>query len=145
LLPDLALEIRALILMHEGNASGALAMLEQAKMGIRWRLQVRDALHRRPIGRFLRAELLFQLRRDEEALGWYAGVAEFGRPGFVLLAPAYLRMGEIHERRGNRAQAVEYYSRFVARWKDCDPELRPLVNDVRRRLARLGDTRKTAG
>jgi serine/threonine-protein kinase len=32
LLPDLALEIRALILMHEGNASGALAMLERAKM-----------------------------------------------------------------------------------------------------------------
>ena len=145
LLPDLALEIRALMRMHEGDFSGALALLEQATLGIRWKYQVRDALHRRPIGRFLRAELLFQLRRDEEALGWYAGVAEFGRPGFVLLAPAYLRMGEIHERRGNTAQAVEYYSRFVARWKDCDPELRPLVDDVRRRLARLGNTRKTAG
>jgi tetratricopeptide (TPR) repeat protein len=136
----LALEIRALVLAQSGDSLGALATLERAGLAITWKYQVRDALHRRPIGRFIRAELLFALGRDAEALGWYAGIAEFGRPGFVLLAPAYYRMGEIHERLGNREQAIEYYSRFIARWKDCEPELRPPVDDARHRLARLRES-----
>ena len=56
---------------------------------------------------------------------------------FVFLAPAYLREGEIYESAKQPARAVEYYSRFIARWKTCDLELRPLVDDARRRIARL--------
>jgi len=47
------------------------------------------------------------------------------------------RLGELYEERGDTAQAVEYYNRFVDLWNDADPELQPIVRDVRERLARL--------
>jgi DNA-binding SARP family transcriptional activator/tRNA A-37 threonylcarbamoyl transferase component Bud32 len=53
------------------------------------------------------------------------------------LASALRRLGELHEFRGNRERAIRYYSRFVELWKSADPDLRPLVTDVRRRIARL--------
>jgi len=34
-------------------------------------------------------------------------------------------------------KAIDYYNRFVELWKDADPELQPLVRDVKARLARL--------
>lgn len=52
--------------------------------------------------------------------------------------PAYLRrLGELYEQKGNRAKAVEYYSRFVELWKNADPELQPRVAEIRARVARL--------
>jgi len=52
-------------------------------------------------------------------------------------AAIYKRLGELYEERGDRARAAEYYTRFVEQWKEADPELRPAVDDVVRRLARL--------
>ena len=52
--------------------------------------------------------------------------------------PASLRrLGELYERRGDRAKAREYYGRFVDLWKGADPGLQPIVRDVRARMARL--------
>jgi tetratricopeptide (TPR) repeat protein len=56
---------------------------------------------------------------------------------FYTLAPTYKRLGELYEARGDRAKARDYYGRFVDLWKDADPELQPVVRDVRARLARL--------
>jgi tetratricopeptide (TPR) repeat protein len=53
------------------------------------------------------------------------------------LAPTYKRLGDLHEERGDRVKALEYYGRFVNLWKDADPELQPVVRDVRARMARL--------
>jgi tetratricopeptide (TPR) repeat protein len=53
------------------------------------------------------------------------------------LAPSYKRLGELHEERGERDKAVEYYGRFVELWSEADPELQPVVEDVRGRIARL--------
>jgi hypothetical protein len=39
---------------------------------------------------------------------------------------------------GNTKSATAYYARFVDLWKDCDPELRPQVDEARARLAALG-------
>ncbi|HEV2751294.1 MAG TPA: tetratricopeptide repeat protein, partial [Gemmatimonadales bacterium] len=55
----------------------------------------------------------------------------------TTLAPTYRRMGELYEERGQLAKARDYYGRFVDLWKNADPELQPLVRDVRQRLARL--------
>lgn len=38
---------------------------------------------------------------------------------------------------GDRQKALEHYARFLRLWRDCDPELRPLVRSVERRMARL--------
>ncbi len=53
------------------------------------------------------------------------------------LAPTFKRLGELYEARGDRAKALEYYGRFVDLWKGADPELQPVVRDVRARMARL--------
>ncbi len=53
------------------------------------------------------------------------------------LAPAYKRLGELYEAKGERKRAAEYYGRFVELWKQADPELQPTVREVRGRLARL--------
>jgi tetratricopeptide (TPR) repeat protein len=53
------------------------------------------------------------------------------------LGPAYKRAGELHEARGDRAQALSDYNKFVDLWKNADAELQPVVRDVRSRIARL--------
>jgi tetratricopeptide (TPR) repeat protein len=53
------------------------------------------------------------------------------------LAPAHKRLGELYELRGDRARAREHYARFVELWRDCDPELKPAVVEVTRRLRDL--------
>jgi len=53
------------------------------------------------------------------------------------LAAAYQRLGELYEARGNRAKALDQYGHFVDLWKSADPELQPVVRDVRTRMARL--------
>ncbi len=75
----------------------------------------------------LRAQILEELGRYDEALGWYSW--KWGL--------AYLRSARIYERLGNTEKAIEKYSRFVADWKDCDPELHHFVEEAEARLAQL--------
>ncbi len=55
----------------------------------------------------------------------------------ATLGPTYRRLGELYEERGQLDKARDYYGRFIDLWKDADPELQPLVRDVKQRLARL--------
>ncbi len=88
--------------------------------------------------RYLRAELLYQEGRLEEALRWYASLAEVSE---FLLGPSYLRRAEIYEQLGETENAITYYTRFLDLWQDADPELQPQVEQARQRLDRLvGDT-----
>jgi tetratricopeptide (TPR) repeat protein/tRNA A-37 threonylcarbamoyl transferase component Bud32 len=55
-------------------------------------------------------------------------------------AGVYKRLGELYEAKGDREKAATYYTKFLEQWKNADPELQPKVAEVRKRLARLGDT-----
>lgn len=137
LLPDLAREIRALAPFERDRPEEALAILEQMTMRTSWHYQqYASPLHLRPAARFLRGEVLYRLGRFQDALGWY-WFAVLGAPECVFLAPAYLRSGEIYEKLGDRANALEYYRRFVARWKNADERYQPLVRDVQAGIIRL--------
>jgi tetratricopeptide (TPR) repeat protein len=57
--------------------------------------------------------------------------------GLQAMPPTLKRLGELYEQRGNREKALEYYGRFVDLWTDADPELQPIVRDVKQRMARL--------
>ena len=83
--------------------------------------------------RFARAELLYELGRLEEAIPWYRVLAY----DLLYTGPAELRLGQIYEHKGDRPRAIEHYSRFVELWKDCDPELQPMVHQAQQALARL--------
>jgi eukaryotic-like serine/threonine-protein kinase len=70
--------------------------------------------------------------------GWYRWQDEE-----ATLASLYKRLGELYEQRGDVAQARDYYGRFVNLWRTADPELQPVVSDIRARLARLaGEPRR---
>jgi len=53
------------------------------------------------------------------------------------LAPAWRRLGELLEAKGDRQQAIEAYERFLDYWRDADPDLQPIVRSVRERVTRL--------
>jgi tetratricopeptide (TPR) repeat protein len=53
------------------------------------------------------------------------------------LAPSLKRLGELYEERGDKARAIDHYTRFLGLWKDADPVLQPTVREVRARLAQL--------
>jgi tetratricopeptide (TPR) repeat protein len=58
-------------------------------------------------------------------------------PDANWLARTLRRLGELHEAKGNRAKAAEYYGRFVDLWKNADPELQLSVRDAKARLTKL--------
>jgi tRNA A-37 threonylcarbamoyl transferase component Bud32/tetratricopeptide (TPR) repeat protein len=66
--------------------------------------------------------------------------AEISFGDALVLAGIHKRLGELYEAKGNREKAASHYAAFIQLWKNADPELQPQVEDVRRRLARLGDT-----
>jgi tetratricopeptide (TPR) repeat protein len=65
-------------------------------------------------------------------------------PDAMYLALILQRLGQLHEERGERDKAREYYSRFIELWKDCDRERRPQVEEARRRLAVLSGEPSTS-
>jgi hypothetical protein len=50
---------------------------------------------------------------------------------------ALQRAGELYEAKGDKANALAYYGRFTKLWSEADPELQPVVKDVKARMARL--------
>ena len=69
-----------------------------------------------------------------DRLGWILSPGSDG----TQLALAHRRLGELYEQRGDRERARDHYARFVELWRECDPELRPAVIEVKKRLRQLG-------
>jgi len=53
------------------------------------------------------------------------------------------RMGELYEAKGDRLKAVEHYRKVIDLWKNADPELQVIVEDLKRRVRRLTDIEGT--
>jgi tetratricopeptide (TPR) repeat protein len=133
----LALGVRALIARSQGHPEAALQLLERIQQPARREEVSQSPFHAVALERYLRAELLRELGRHEEALGWYASLGELSPFELVFLAPSHLHQAEIHERLGRSTEAAEHYSQFVALWKDADPEFQPPVAEAGRRLREL--------
>jgi tetratricopeptide (TPR) repeat protein len=136
LIRDLSRTIRADVAARRGQSEEALELLERVRGEVPAELLLNPFFSEEG-SRFLRAELLYQLGRDREALRWFANAWQ-GTPSELLFrAPAHLRQGELYERLGEREKSVEHYGRFIELWKSCDPELRPSVERARARMAAL--------
>jgi hypothetical protein len=68
-----------------------------------------------------------------ESLPAYTDFADIG----VYESPVMFRLGELYEGKGDRAQAMEWYQRFIDRWRTADPVHQGRVTEARTRLARL--------
>ena len=53
----------------------------------------------------------------------------------------HFRMAEIYEGLGNAEKAAYHYGRFVAYWKDADPELQWRVQEAQGRMHALSAER----
>ena len=89
---------------------------------------------------YLRGELLFALGQYDDAERWFStwSNADLADP---FLAPRTRRLAQLEERRGKTQKAIAYYEQFVELWKDCDPGLRPQVDEARTHLAALEKNR----
>jgi tetratricopeptide (TPR) repeat protein len=58
------------------------------------------------------------------------------------LAQSLQRLGELSETKGDKQSAIKYYDRLLDLWKNADAELKPRVDDARKRVARLSDTER---
>jgi len=134
---DLALTVRAQISLGDNRLEQALALLEQTRNETWYHKTLSSPFYAQTHQRFMRAELLRKLGRGEEALGWYASLPAITPFGLVYLAISHLRRGEIYESLGQKEQAVGHYSRFVEFWRDCDSELRPLLEEAQEKLTEL--------
>lgn len=132
--------VRAQILLARKDSGAALRVLESGRDIMDFGLARTSPFYARSYERFMRAELLRAAGRDAEALGWYKGIAEIFPYDVVYLALAHLRQGEIYEKLAERDKATEHYGHFVRLWKECDPELRPMVAEAERRIERLQKT-----
>jgi DNA-binding SARP family transcriptional activator/TolB-like protein len=94
--------------------------------------------HARPMERWVRAELLRETGRLAEALRWYGTFPDPIARDLPYLAPSHLRRAQIHDARGEHADAAFHYRRFVELWAAADPELQP---EVARARARVGELR----
>jgi tetratricopeptide (TPR) repeat protein len=90
-----------------------------------------------PRERFRKAELLERAGRHEEALTWYGSFDNLSFYEAPFEAAAQKERGAILEKLGRKAEAAEAYRRFIAFWRDADPDLQPQVTQARERLAAL--------
>jgi tetratricopeptide (TPR) repeat protein len=134
----LAATLRAHLAAAAGRKDEALRELEaitlEAPAGLLNASPFYHLLHARQ----LRADLLFELGRWEEAIAWYRSLDEaccvdnLGQAAY-----SHLRRAEAFERLGKPRDAAWHYAHFLALWRDPDPELRPVVRRAEERLRRL--------
>ena len=87
--------------------------------------------------RHLRVIVLTAQQKHGEALRWIDASFQRAPSEIAYAAPMHLKRAEIYERLGDREKAAEHYRRFAALWRDCDPVLRPRVEEAKARIARL--------
>jgi tetratricopeptide (TPR) repeat protein/tRNA A-37 threonylcarbamoyl transferase component Bud32 len=127
------------IALAEGDAETALEWFREGTLGVDGYPSASES------------QALFGVARSFEAIGQPdSAIAAFER--YLALPPMrrlfqsgdrlYLasvrkRLGDLHDAKGNTALAMKYYGDFVEQWKDADPELQPVVRQVRARMAEL--------
>ena len=140
---DFARSVRAQLDRVQGKPADALEKLQPILAETKNPLEspfVSEAYER-----FTRAELLYELGRYPEALGWFDHLVESSVFEFVYLPLSEFRRGEIFSRQGHFEDAAASYKAFIDLWRDCDPELRPMVDLARRRLEGLATANRASG
>jgi tetratricopeptide (TPR) repeat protein len=135
--------VRADVALERGRPDEALQLLRAANGKVPLELVVvRPFVNVREFtqehARYLRAEALLAIGRDEEARRWLETSFQGSPLEMVYLPPVHLRLAGIHQRRGDRTLASDHLRHFVAAWRECDPPLRRSVTDAEATLRRLG-------
>ena len=102
----LAETLRAQILARRGDLEGALAALDRTHVEAPGRVLNDSMYYAGTESRFLRAELLLELGRGDEAIPWYRSVDETCCNVSLVYAPwTHLQRARIHDRAGRGGTA----------------------------------------
>ncbi len=126
---DLAHSVRAAVHYEAGRLEEALAELEMARTNAWYGQTMVSPLFARVAERWLRAEILYELGRYDEAEDWYTTIGEISPSGLPYKSVAQLRLASIAEMRGDTEAAAEYRARFEMLWATADPDVRALVTE----------------
>jgi tetratricopeptide (TPR) repeat protein len=137
LVKDLSHGLRAQLAWEEGNLDQALEHFGQAQMRPPGQYRLYSPFYKESLERYLRAELLHEMDRHEEAFGWTSSFYWGWNFNFIYRAVLHLRHAECYEEIGRIDEAKDHYSKFIETWKDCDVELRPKVDEARSRMEAL--------
>lgn len=134
---DALLGLRADVLLQKGDREGALETLRSMEF------EIPHAVSYQPMpdqsrARFLRGELELELGDSTSGEAFLVGLDEPWSMWDTYHRPLlYERLGRLAEEQGRTADAIEYYSRLMQLWSDCDPELVPVRDDIAVRLRAL--------
>jgi tetratricopeptide (TPR) repeat protein len=118
LLQHLGRTLHAEILRARGDATGALAVLEQGRLDVWFQFAVASPFYAGTFERFLRAELLAEVGRTPEALRWWGAIAERSPFELPFLSPALRCVAEAWRQLGDPARAAESEQRARVLWDD---------------------------
>jgi tetratricopeptide (TPR) repeat protein len=131
---DLGASVRAQFFWRAGRYEEALSELDAIRREVWYLSTLTSPIYGQVLERYLRGEVLFQLGRMDEAIPWFANIAQIG-PYEVAFRPlAYERLAQIHDALGDMETAADYYRRFVDLWGDADAALQPRVTEARQRI-----------
>ena len=124
LAPDLAHSVRAAVARTKGRSAEALGELERARADAWYGQTMASPLYARALERFTRAELLLELGRPDEAVGWYESIGELSPFELPFRSVAQLRLAEIAAARGDAEAAARHGAAFESAWSDAEPTMR---------------------
>jgi tetratricopeptide (TPR) repeat protein len=119
----LALAIRAELAVRAGDPGEGLRLLELIQPSPTIDL-LQDPVLNQSYERFLRAELLRDAGRNDEALAWYEGLIDGPTLESIHIAPAYHRSAQLLRLAGDSAGAAAAERSFRGLWLDADAALR---------------------
>jgi tetratricopeptide (TPR) repeat protein len=134
---DLALSLRSRVAHAAGRTVEALELIQRTRLETNYQLTLATPFAGQAFERFWRAEMLSEAGQDLEALRWYENAIPVSPSEVVFVPTRHVRRGEIYERRGEPEQALRHYAEVLEYWRDADPELKNLREDVSARVARL--------
>jgi tetratricopeptide (TPR) repeat protein len=115
-----------------------LAALERQPPTGNYQDRMYSPLLDRSLDRFLRAEMLSALGRDDEAIPLYRSFEWYTQYNRAYAALAHLALGRIAERGGRLDDARRHYERVMFLYTEADPEVRPILDEAGEALQRIG-------
>ena len=123
----------------DGHSVQALSLLENWKCGVP--IELGGVFGIESYYGWLRAELLRETGRIEEAVHWYDTRADLFTGELIYVAPAAFRTAEIQEQTGHIADALSRYRTFIRTWENADADLQHFVAHARARVKALEGSR----
>lgn len=137
---SLTYTLRATLAWHDGRPQDVLRLLDAAQFSIPFHQRERSPMLSQHLNRFLRAEALGALGRDDDALRWYQALHDgYFHWGTPYLGWSMLQRAGLYARQGRISEARAMYRRTQAFWQDADPYLAPQRAVVAQRLNALND------